>query len=518
MSSSLKYLLFYLTSTSILWQCASIQSPSGGEKDLYPPKVLDTSPKQGAVNVNPSSIEIKFDEFFVLNNFSNELLISPPLNKKPFISQKGKSLILEFQEELKKDRTYTLNFGKGIADLHEGNVLENYTLVFSTGLELDSLSMTGLILPCPANELPNRLIVAAYEKNLFTKDSTIFLTKANYFSVPDEHGHFSIEKMKVGNYELIAFDDINANYQFDGLPEKIGFHPNSIHLNNHVNTNIWLYKQEDELKVLDRKSGPTHFKWVLNKNIDTYKIHTSPVVEYYSRTVDDSLFIWPKQINKDSLQLVLNIEDTSDTVIFKPIFEKGEELHIIPPSNNFIKKNKNYTCFTTSPIKEIDASKIKLQSGGVSKELIIHQGDFKLAFEFEFEENLTYNLTIENGALKGLYNEQNQETNLTFFTKAANSLASLKINLVSKPKAFFIELLKEGVVQERISSEEPLFFSNLLPDHYELRLVLDTNKDGNWTAGSYFDNRLPEEVHYYSKDLNLRANWELEIDWELEIR
>ena len=111
-SAQLKYTFFCFISTVLFLQCASIQSPSGGKKDTNPPTVLSSTPKQAETMVKPSMIQIQFDEFFVLKNLANELLISPPLNEAPIISQKGKSLFIELQEELNNNSTYTLNFGK----------------------------------------------------------------------------------------------------------------------------------------------------------------------------------------------------------------------------------------------------------------------------------------------------------------------------------------------------------------------------------------------------------------------
>ncbi len=503
-----------MSSTILLWQCASIQSPSGGEKDINPPIVVKTTPEQGALNINPTEIEIEFDEFFVQRNLSNELLISPPLNEKPIISQKGKSLFLELKEELSQNKTYTLNFGKGIADLHEGNLLENYSLVFSTGPTLDSLFIKGTLRACPQQKLPEGLIVAAYEKNTFVKDSTVFLTKPNYFSIPDPDGHFHIEKMKAGNYEIIAFEDINANYQFDGFPEQIAFYPNSIALEDSSNMNLWLFKEEEKLKVLDQKNEGSFVKWVFNKNTDSYKIDSEPRVDFYKKTVGDSLFIWPKGVDIDSILFLLTLEESVDTALYILDTTQKSEIRIIEPSNKYVKKGGNYTCQTTTPMAGVNVSKVKLESEGIAKDFQIHQSDFELSFEFEHEENQSYQLTFEQGALKGLHNSKNDSTNLTFFTKAESTLGSLKINLESKSKHYFIELLKDGEVCERVSSEIPLYFKNLLPDNYELRLVVDSNQDGKWTAGNYFENRLPEKVHYYDEALNLRANWELEIDWE----
>ena len=60
-------------STVLMLQCASIQSPGGGEKDTNPPTVLRSIPNQAETQVQPSMIEIQFDEFFVLKNIANEL-------------------------------------------------------------------------------------------------------------------------------------------------------------------------------------------------------------------------------------------------------------------------------------------------------------------------------------------------------------------------------------------------------------------------------------------------------------
>jgi len=514
LSSSLKYLSFWLTSSLILWQCASIQSPSGGKKDLTPPLVIKTFPEQGATNANPSTIELEFDEFFVLKNLLNELLISPPLNQKPIVFQKGKALFIELKEALNQNSTYTINLGKGIADLHEGNVLENYTLVFSTGSELDSLLLSGTIYSCPQKNLPKGLIVAAYEKSLFTKDSTIFLQKPDYFSIADEQGHFQIQKMKAGQYELIAFEDVNSNYQIDHYTEKIAFHPKAIQLKDSVDTNLWLYQQEDELKILDQTSKQGSIKWVFNKKVDSFDLLSDPEVKYFSKTIDDSLFIWPRQTQKDSVLFILNVENSRDSLMYSSKITENVDIRISQTSNNYVKNGGNYTCFTTAPIVEIDTSKIQLKSSGKLKDFLIHAKDFELDIEFEYEENQTYQLTFDHGAIKGLHDSRNDSVSHTFFTQKEDALANLKINLENEPKHYFVELLKDGEVFERISAEMPIYFKNLLPDNYELRLVADSNNDGEWTPGSYFENRLPEKVHYYGKVLNLRANWELEIDWK----
>ena len=75
---------------------------------------------------------------------SQELVISPPMEETPEIRMQGKTLVIEFMEELRENTTYTLSFGETIKDLNEGNILRNFEFVFSTGEKLDSLGVLGM--------------------------------------------------------------------------------------------------------------------------------------------------------------------------------------------------------------------------------------------------------------------------------------------------------------------------------------------------------------------------------------
>ena len=55
-------------------------------------------------------------------------------------------MIIKFKESLKSDVTYSVNFGEAIKDLHEGNVFKDYSFVFSTGENIDTLTLQGKVL------------------------------------------------------------------------------------------------------------------------------------------------------------------------------------------------------------------------------------------------------------------------------------------------------------------------------------------------------------------------------------
>jgi hypothetical protein len=103
------------------------------------PLRADPDPPNRSLHFEKNRIEIRFDEFVQLNNVRQELVVSPPLEEKPVVRIKKKTMIVDLKSALHENTTYTLNFGEAIADLNQGNVLENYEYVFSTGDYIDCL-------------------------------------------------------------------------------------------------------------------------------------------------------------------------------------------------------------------------------------------------------------------------------------------------------------------------------------------------------------------------------------------
>tara|TARA_Y100000589_G_scaffold156624_1_gene149168 strand:- start:3529 stop:4194 length:666 start_codon:yes stop_codon:yes gene_type:complete len=216
----------------------------------------------------------------------------------------------------------------------------------------------------------------------------------------------------------------------------------------------------------------------------------------------DSAYVWAK------------VGQRSDSILIKKDSLK-RNINILPLSSDYLKDGKNLHLKTSAPITNIDNSKIELVADSVQIDFTLIKGDFTLDIEFEHLVNKKYNLIIHQGAIKGINKSENDSTNISFFTKGESTLAKLKINTALQDTVYFIELLKEGVIMETIDAGKPLYFEKLLPASYEMRLIVDSNQDSKWTAGNYFKNVLPEKVYYYPEVINLRANWELEIDWEI---
>ena len=87
-------------------------------------------------NFEKQDLKFVFDEWLQLNDAFNQVIISPPLQKKYDISLKGKTIFFKFHEDevLRKDATYTINFGEAVQDITERNPVEDFRFVFATCL------------------------------------------------------------------------------------------------------------------------------------------------------------------------------------------------------------------------------------------------------------------------------------------------------------------------------------------------------------------------------------------------
>ncbi len=220
----------------IIASCAKVSSPTGGPEDVQPPVVLSIVPENESVNFEGRSFEITFDEYFILDNVDQVLMISPPLNEKPEIKARGKRLIVELDEEevLSDNMTYSFNFLDCIKDLNENNPLENFKYVFSTGDVIDSLSITGYIYDAFNLEAGEEILVLLHSEMADTVPQTLLPA---YITRASENGIFRIDNIAAGEYKLYGLKDDNNNKQYDLPTEAFAFLDSSIYVspaNNYI--------------------------------------------------------------------------------------------------------------------------------------------------------------------------------------------------------------------------------------------------------------------------------------------
>ncbi len=230
----------------LLSSCATVVSPSGGEKDVFPPKILSSYPENQSVNFNENLIIINFDEYIQVKNKS-EINFFPEINPKPTIKTKGKSVVIEFSSGLAPNTTHIINFNNSIVDLNESNPLSNFEYVFSTGSFIDTCGLSGSIFNLKTNIKTKGATVGIFKNGLAANyDSLIRKTNASYFVYSDENGNYNFSNLKHGSYLLCAFQDLNLSKKYE--QNELVSMPIEINLDENLIINIPLFVEDHFLE------------------------------------------------------------------------------------------------------------------------------------------------------------------------------------------------------------------------------------------------------------------------------
>ncbi len=218
--SLFSFLFLTLLMMVIIQACANMAAPAGGAYDVEPPKVRRATPDFNALGIAPSKIEIEFDENIKIKSPSEKVIITPPQQTLPVIRSVGKKAVVELKDELKPNTTYTIDFTDAIADNNEENPLENFVFSFSTGDQLDTLSISGKVLTAPDLEPVTGTYVGIHSNF----DDTVFSrVPFERISKTDSRGNFTVRGMAPGKYKVFALNDLNRDYKYDNPQEAIAF-------------------------------------------------------------------------------------------------------------------------------------------------------------------------------------------------------------------------------------------------------------------------------------------------------
>ena len=216
-----KRTLLMLGGAVVLYSCASIGRLEGGEEDFDPPVMLESSPKLGSVNQkNTKRFTIEFDEYIKLDKPQEKIVFSPPQTQAPEIKASGKKVVVNLQDSLQPNTTYTIDFADAIQDNNEGNPLTQFTYTFSTGDQLDTLAVAGTVLNASNLEPIKGAVVGLYAD----LSDTVFQAKPfERMGRSDSRGYFSIRGIAPGKYHVFALQDDDRDYKFSQPTEQLAF-------------------------------------------------------------------------------------------------------------------------------------------------------------------------------------------------------------------------------------------------------------------------------------------------------
>ena len=514
----------------LLWAaCARVGSPTGGEQDKTPPKVVKTIPPNESVNFTGNRIRIYFDEFVTLRDIRKQLIISPPLAYFPEITPSGnasKYINIKILDTLRPNTTYTFNFGKSIQDNNEGNPLSFYTYTFSTGNTIDSLTLKGSIKDALRPKAENFVNVMLYEMGEKYSDSVVYKQRPIYVvNTLDSLTTFELSHLKAGKYMLVGMKDKDNNYLFDPKTDKIGFHPTPITIPTDSSYTLSLFKEvpqtqasrpfqsgeqrisigyqgeKDSIQVTPLPPSSTNWKWVIEKE-----------------PTKDTLWLWYHPKVEDSLKLIVksNRADTTKVNLRKM---KPEKWKITPEFKGISPTEEEIVLSSNTPIRAFNKEAIKLivakDSTEVGFEPIFTANTSQITLKVKVKEGEKYLFKAFN-AFENFFGQKSDTLQESFSAKKAEDFGSLKLTFrdnISLP--FIIELTdkdaKKVLYEQYVEQTSPTYnFPFVKAGNYRLRVIEDRNRNKKWDTGNFLGRLLPEPVHYFAKEIELRANWEIE--------
>lgn len=514
--------------------CAKRGTITGGLKDTIAPKIIGSSPENYKTNFTGKDIKIVFDELIKVKDITKQLVISPPMKTAPIIVPQGsasKFISIKIQDTLKDNTTYSFNFGQSITDNNEGNPYSQFKYVFSTGSYIDSLTVVGRIKDAYNQKPDNFVSVLLYDALTF-KDSTVYKETPLYVTnTLDSLKVYALENLKEGSYYIIALKDSNGNNKFDPKKDKIGFLKEPITIPTSTAYQLELFTEKPSFKA-EKPIQQTTNKYFMAYSGTTKDLKVTAKsgskdidvkVTKFSAVGKDSVQLFVPKIESDSIEFFIENDIYSKSFVskYKELKEK-DTLVISPKQKGSINFREDYTLTSTTPLFKFDNSKIKLiNKDSINIAFSTKYNDFEreLVFDFKKEESESYILELLPGAITDFYGEENDTLIQKFSTRTYADYGNLRVNLKNvKRFPLILEVLdsKGKVLASQISTKETSLDFNLIdPLLYTIRLIYDDNANGVWDTGNFIEKRQAEEIIYFSNEIDVRANWDVDQEFDL---
>ena len=534
----MKRFFIYLFFAFLLISCAQQSPLSGGEKDVFPPKVQREwiTPKNESTHFNSSVIVLPFDEFVRLKQPNKKIVITPTISFTPKYEVKGKKILVRLQpSKLSANTTYTINFADAITDITEGNKLTNFTYVFSTGEKIDSLRLRGRVQDVFSKEPVAKIIVGLYPDSLGV-DSVAIKHKPYYFTETNASGGFSFSHLKKGRYSIVAFEDKNNNLRLDASVEKTAFLDSTLLIDSDtlsvllqlfepMSKKIWInsktYKHPGKVQIILNREA-------LISDVFLYNNTGNQGEKKFSFREEDTLEFWIKTIeDNSSLQLGVQFEQQKiDTIQVKIKIPKKFKDTLLMPVRNNITKNKlpffqPFTLTFNTPISSVESSKIGVYNVDTLPypHRLMHESR-QLKIDGDFQPENTYQIVLLPKAVQDYYGRTNDSIRFSFTVDSPSEYGNIQLQTEFDPSQhYLVYLTRDNSIVRKIylhSAQQKIGFENLTAGTYRLKACVDENNNRKWDSGDYLEHQQPEKVILYDEPLEIKAGWDLDIVWKIK--
>ena len=449
---------FYCLQIVLLPSCANIVPPVGGPRDSFPPILIKATPAEATKNFTGNRITLQFDEYVEVQNAFENMLVSPAQDKFPQVDYKLRNVTIKLKDSLEPNTTYSIQFGNAIRDINEGNVLTNFSYVFSTGNTIDSLNLEGTVQVAETGETDSTLIVVLYNK---LYDSAVAKEKPRFITRLDGKGHFKFKYLPAGTFNLFAFKD-------EGFKK--------------YNDNSILFAFADDPITIGTTNKPVELMAFVGVKEEIRKPKT-PVA--------------PAKENKDDKRLKFQVNMQNGLQDLLQEFELS-----------FAK-----------PLAQFDSSKIiltdTLYKAKKGYSLVLDTSKKKLALQYPWQPDQFFKLLLlKDAATDTSGNTITKNDTIRIKTRGENSYGSMQVRFTGldmKRNPVVQWVLGDVVYKSYSLTGNELKIKLMEPNTYGMRILFDDNKNGIWDSGDYWKKKQPEKVIAIEQKFNVRANWDNEF-------
>lgn len=435
--------------------CGQIGMPTGGPRDSIPPRLLSASPALQSTNVIGNKVTLTFNEYIEVKEAQTNVLVSPFPQKSPVIDFKLRTITVKLKDTLMPNTTYSINFGNAIVDVNEGNVLKDFTYVFSTGSNIDSLKLTGKVIIAETGKADSTIVAMLYRN---ADDSSVQKRKPDYIAKLNGDGSFVFVNLPAGNFKIYALKDGDGGKTYNSKKELFAFLDNPVTVSENTEP-VTLYASavEKESHTPVVKPAAPAKKLLLT--------HDSPIQDLLSPLLLS--FNNPLKIF-DSAKLILT--DTN----YKPI---------------------------PATVWSIDSTHTKI------------------SLAVNWQQGTQYRLIIDTTAISDSANNHlaKQDTlRITSKTQEDYGNVVLRFSNLDLTKHPVLQFVQGDEIKNSYPLTAMEWSNKFInPGEYDIRILFDDNNNGKWDTGDYSKKRQPEKSITLPQKLAVKANWDNERDVKL---
>ena len=601
----MKKLLYIIIALCAVMSCARMGTPDGGWYDDDPPRVIGSSPVERDTNVTTKKITIFFDEYIKLDNPTENVMVSPPQLEAPEIKAAGKKIVVELQDSLKPNTTYTIDFSNAISDNNEGNPMGNYAFTFSTGEKIDTFEVAGNVIDASNLEPVKGISVGLYDNlsdTIFRKEPLMRIGRT------DGYGRFVIKGVAPGEYRVYALKDFDDNYRYSQKSEMIAFSHDTfkpsagpdirqdtiwrdtLHIDNIVRV-PFTHFYPDNIVLLAFQEEQTDRFLIKTERQDANKIgvyfsygnEQLPVIRGLNFTADsafvleasekkDTLTYWLRDttlVNNDTLSIEMEYLMTDSTGKLVSQTDTMELVAKTPYAKRLKQQQKEYeewqktqekkkkreeeydSIYPVKPLEpryliprsmtpnsvvtiEIPTPLEKLDTGAIHLYTKIDSLWYRAPFKFgkvkgklrqyqmvaDWRPNTEYSLELDTLAFTDIYGLSSAPHKQGIKVKSLDEFATLEFQLSGvADTSIVVELLDKSdkmLKQVKAGRDHTATFFYVEPGTYYARAFTDRNSNGIWDTGCYDEDKQPEDVYYYPREIECKEKFDVTLNWGLK--